>query len=103
MSRRATPAASTPRPRSASIRPTYALTSEGIRIGNIHGDAAGWALDALNVTVRVRAARPDDAPVFVGIASQADVDRFLAQTAHEEITDVHGAIPPNWTSRTRSA
>src|SRR4051794_5668891 len=61
-----------------------------MQIADIHGDGARWALDALDVTVRVRAARPDGAPVFVGIASQADVEGFLAQTAHEVITDVHG-------------
>jgi hypothetical protein len=28
--------------------------------------------------------------VFIGIAREGDLDRYLVQTAHEEITDVHG-------------
>ena len=38
--------------------PTYALTSEGMQIGDIHGDGADWALDAIDATVRVRASQP---------------------------------------------
>src|SRR3954452_8608852 len=38
---------------------SFALTSEGIQIGDVHGDGAGWAIDALDATVRVRASRPD--------------------------------------------
>jgi hypothetical protein len=33
---------------------------------------------------------PNGRPIFIGIASQAAVDRYLAQTSHEEISDVHG-------------
>jgi hypothetical protein len=68
--------------------PTYALTSEGLRIGDVRGEGADWALDALDATVRVRASAPEGAPVFVGIAAEADLDRYLTQVAHEEITDV---------------
>ena len=38
---------------------TYALTSEGMQIGDIRGDGAGWVLDAFDATVRVRASAPD--------------------------------------------
>ena len=41
---------------------TYALTSEGMQIGDIRGEGADWALDALDATVRVRAAAPDGDP-----------------------------------------
>ena len=57
----------------------FALTSEGMQIGDVRGDGAGWALDALDATVRVRASAPDGRPVFVGIAPKADVDRYLAR------------------------
>ena len=44
----------------------------------------------------VRARRP--ARCFIGIAAEADVDRYLTQVAHEEITDVHGG-PFSYDSR----
>ena len=69
--------------------PTYALTSEGMQIGDIHGDGADWALDALDATVRVRATTADGEPMFIGIAPEQAVDRYLATIAHEEISDVH--------------
>ena len=69
---------------------TYALTSEGMQIGDIRGDGADWALGALDATVRVRATTADGDPVFIGIAREQDVDRYLAASAHEEISDVHG-------------
>ena len=39
----------------------FALTSEGMQIGDVRGDGAGWTLDALDATVRVRASAPDGA------------------------------------------
>jgi len=69
---------------------TYALTSEGLQIGDVRGEGADWALDAIDATVRVRASAPDGRPVFVGIAREADLDRYFTQVAHEEITDVEG-------------
>jgi hypothetical protein len=70
--------------------PTYALTSEGMQIGDIHGDGAQWAVGAIDATVRVRASKPGGGPIFIGIASEQAVDRYLTQVAHEEVTDVHG-------------
>ena len=69
--------------------PTYALTSEGMQIGDIQGDGAEWAIDAIDATVRVRASQPDGEPIFIGIASEQAVDRYLTQVAHEEVSDVH--------------
>lgn len=69
--------------------PSYALTSEGMQIGDMHGHGADWALDATDATVRVRASNPAGDPIFVGIASEAAVDRYLTQVAHEEVSDVH--------------
>jgi len=68
---------------------TYALTSEGLQIGDVRGDGADWALDALDATVRVRASNPAGDPIFIGIASEQAVDRYLTQVAHEEVSDVH--------------
>jgi len=45
--------------------PTYALTSEGLQIGDVRGRGADWALDALDATVRVRASAPDGRPMFI--------------------------------------
>ena len=69
---------------------TYALTSEGLRIGEVRGHGAGWALDAVDATVRVRASAPDGRPVFIGIAPKADVDRYLLLSAHSEIRGTGG-------------
>ena len=69
--------------------PTYALTSEGMQIGDIQGDGAKWALGAIDATVRVRASNPAGDPIFIGIASEQVVDRYLTRVAHEEISDVH--------------
>ena len=70
---------------------TYALTSEGLQIGDMRGQGADWALDAVDATVRVRASAPDGHPMFIGIAREADLDRYLTQVAHEEVTAVHSA------------
>jgi hypothetical protein len=69
----------------------FALTSEGMQIGDVRGEGAGWALDALDATVRVRASAPDGRPVFVGIAPKVDVDRYLARSAHAVVSDVSAA------------
>ena len=67
---------------------TYALTSEGLQIGDVHGGGADWALEALDATVRVRVRGAGGTPVFVGIAPEGAVDGYLARTAHEEVSDV---------------
>ena len=83
---------------------TYALTSEGMQIGDIQGDGARWALDAIDATVRIRASQPDGAPLFIGIASEQAVDRYLTQVAHEEVSDVHsGPFTYDSVRRTGSA
>ena len=69
----------------------FALSSEGMQIGDVRGDGAGWTLDTLDARVRVRASAPDGRPVFVGIALKADVDRYLARSAHTVVSDVSAA------------
>jgi hypothetical protein len=69
---------------------TRALTSEGLRIGAIHGTGVQRATEAAPVRVRVRAASADGRPIFVGIAREGAVDAYLRGVSHEEVTDVHG-------------
>ena len=71
---------------------TYALTSEDIQLGGVRGHGADRALDALNATVRVRASAPDGGRLFIGIARTATLDRYLAESAHAEVSEVD-ALP----------
>ncbi|MGH9152371.1 MAG: DUF4389 domain-containing protein, partial [Acidimicrobiales bacterium] len=61
--------------------PTYALTSERV---DLSGD---WPGVGDMGTARV-VARSVGGPVFVGIARPGDVERYLAGTARDELTDV---------------
>jgi hypothetical protein len=66
--------------------PTYAMTSDRVDLNSGAGPN-DWFVNNDNIaTVRIRAKASDD--VFVGIASQRDVDRYLADVAHDEITTV---------------
>ncbi|UWX98581.1 DUF4389 domain-containing protein [Arthrobacter zhaoxinii] len=60
---------------------SYALTSENIEVssGISAGDNVG--------TVQIRGTNPDG-ELFIGIASDTDVDRYLAGVAHSELGDV---------------
>jgi hypothetical protein len=64
--------------------PTYAITS-----GHLDLDAglspADWATPTIG-TIRIRAAAQGEQAVFVGIARTAEVDRYLAGAAHDELT-----------------
>ena len=66
---------------------TYALTSEDIQL---HVDAVGrdWAPLRSIGTVRIAGQARMGTPVFIGIARHADVERYLAASAHDELTDV---------------
>lgn len=66
--------------------PTYALTSGHIDLG---ADVWGSDWEPLgDVTARIVAGSPGGGTVFIGIAPRADADRFLAASAHDELTDV---------------
>jgi hypothetical protein len=67
---------------------TYAITTEDIDLGV---DEADWAPDAILGNVRVQV--EGDKPVFVGIGSDDDVDRYLGGVAHDELIDFHGGDP----------
>jgi hypothetical protein len=64
---------------------TYAVTTEDIDLGV---DEADWAPDKILGNVRVQV--EGDEPVFVGIGSDDDVDRYLGDVAHDELIDFHG-------------
>jgi hypothetical protein len=61
---------------------SYALASESLDIGP---DIPGWVEDGL-ATVRVEAASAK--PVFIGIGPVANVERYLANVEHTQITDL---------------
>jgi hypothetical protein len=65
---------------------TYAITTEDIDLGV---DELDWAPDEVLGTVRVQV-DGGEIPVFVGIASDDDVDRYLGDVAHDELIDFDG-------------
>jgi hypothetical protein len=67
--------------------PAYALTLDGVQMGDMHGGAGDWAVDNLAGTVRVRAELDGAVPVFVGIARERDLDRYLRGVTRDEIVD----------------
>ena len=64
--------------------PTYGFTSREVDLGSDPGGHVMFVGDDL-ATVRLRAARTDGGPVFVGIARSSDVEQYLAGVAHAEI------------------
>jgi hypothetical protein len=67
--------------------PTRALTTQSL---DVNTDAPDWLFSSDNFG-RVRIdprATSSDAPVFVGIARTQDVNAYLDQVQHDEITDV---------------
>ena len=66
---------------------TYAITSDAIDLGRA-GDDTPFEPGHL-ATLRVRAEATGGGPVFVGIASQQDVEAYLGSTAHAQIDQIH--------------
>jgi hypothetical protein len=67
---------------------TYAITTDDIDLGVNEAD---WAPDKILGNVRVQV--EGDKPVFVGIGSDDDVDRYLGDVAHDELIDFHSGHP----------
>jgi hypothetical protein len=67
--------------------PTSALTTEDI---DVEGDAPRWLAGDEDIygDMRLRVESRDGGPVFAGIARTADVERYLAGTAHTAVTDI---------------
>ncbi len=79
--------------------PSAAVTAEDIDL-RTDGDAPGWILDALDTDVRLQVEAIDaETPIFVGVAREADLDRYLAGVAHDEIRSVDDRRA-DFTSRT---
>jgi hypothetical protein len=74
----------------------YALTVEHLDLG---GDVDSLPEDVLG-RVRIRAERPDGRPVFVGIARDDDLDRYLRGVRVAKVTDLD---PPEYDVRTGGA
>jgi hypothetical protein len=68
--------------------PTYAITTEDIDLGV---DEADWAPDEILGNVRVQV--EGDGPVFVGIGTDDDVERYLGDVAHDALIEFHGDDP----------
>ena len=66
----------------------YAITTGEIDLGV---DEADWAPDEILGDVRVRV--EGDEPVFVGIGSDEDVDRYLGNVAHDQLIEFRGDDP----------
>ncbi len=68
--------------------PTVAVTAEDIDLQTEPG-TPDWIIEALDTDVRLRVTAVDgDRPVFVGVAPEADLDRYLATVAHDEIREI---------------
>jgi hypothetical protein len=67
---------------------TFAITTEDIDLGK---DAMDWAPDEVLGDVRIRV--EGDTPVFVGIGSDTNVDRYVSGVAHDELIDFDGDDP----------
>jgi hypothetical protein len=65
---------------------SFAMTSPDLDFGT-DGNEARWVPGSGGLTAKVEATGAGGRPVFVGIARKADVDRYLAGAAHDEVTD----------------
>ena len=91
--------------------PSYRLTTgnHAIVLEDVDLDLGRWPAAPVQpgqvATVRVTAQVSDEQAVFIGIASQSDIDRYLAGVAYDEVVDVDrstvetrtvpgGAVPP---------
>jgi len=68
---------------------TYAITTEDIDLGV---DEVDWAPDEVLGDVRVQV-DGGDKPVFVGIGSDDDVDRYLGNVTRDELIEFDGDNP----------
>jgi hypothetical protein len=64
--------------------PGYAITSEALHFGNLPG-----VVNDIVSTVRVSATSTNGRPLFVGIARQSDVNRYLGGVARSQVTDIN--------------
>jgi hypothetical protein len=73
--------------------PTAAITGEDVKFAADPG-SPDWLIDAIDLDVRLRATALDSAQeIFVGIARQTDLDRYLADVAHDRVIRIAGTMP----------
>jgi hypothetical protein len=68
---------------------TVAVISDYINYSSEPGPPQ-WVLDLLDVDVRLTVSNARDGDVFVGVARSADVDRYLADVAHDFVIEIDG-------------
>jgi hypothetical protein len=70
---------------------TEQLVSDGYAVStaelDLAGDGDGFGIEDLGASLRVNATSSTDEPLFIGIASQDDVERYLAGADHSVATD----------------
>ena len=73
--------------------PTAAITGENLRFATDPG-SPDWLIDAFDLDVRITATTLGaDQAVFIGIAPQSDLDRYLADVAHDRVTRIDNGEP----------
>jgi hypothetical protein len=72
---------------------TAAITVEGVNVQA--GDTVSRSLSDLG-TVRLTAKSPTGTPLFIGVGDNADVDRWLRGTAHDQLVDLYGGGEPRY-------
>ena len=76
-----------------------AVTTEGFTFGAEPG-SPDWVVDALDAEVRLRVTSPSgEQALFVGIAPEAELDRYLAGAAHDEVADLDQGRSPRYRNR----
>ena len=84
------------------VSQTVAVTAEQIDLETDPGTPS-WVINALDTDVRLRVTPIDgDRAIFVGIATEAELDSYLAGVAHDEIRDVDEDLEAVYRSRTGS-
>ena len=73
--------------------PTAAITGEDVRFTTDAG-SPDWLIDTIDLDIRIRATALDpEQVIFVGIARQADLDRYLADVAHDRVVRIDDGAP----------
>lgn len=73
--------------------PTAAITGEDVKFAADPG-SPDWLIDAIDLDVRLRATALDsERSIFIGIARQRDLDRYLADVAHDRVIRMTGTTP----------
>jgi hypothetical protein len=74
----------------------YAITTDEIDLDLGPGD---WAPEDLLGTVRIGAESRNDQPIFIGVARDADIQRYLTDVRHAVLTDFDNDSDPQFELR----